>query len=158
MKRVSSEWRARAAQLCENLPFDRLGTDRRTKGKIRGEGGRAMGGLIILGQQEEVIVPSNICYAKSHMSLFFAQEMFLPRLKFALSRCMPKLASTRSHMHGAVVKVHWAKEGGKEMGGRRGWRNMKGSKFEEETREGEVGRVHDLVLESDHVKCSYLIF
>ena len=62
---------------------------------------------------------------------------------------MPKLASSCSHMHGAVVKVHWAKEGGKEMGGRKGWRNMKGSKFEVETREGEVGRVHDLVTESN---------
>ena len=44
---------------------------------------------------------------------FLALEILpaLPPLKSAQSACMPKLGSTSSHMHGAVVKVHWAKEG-----------------------------------------------
>ena len=35
----------------------------------------------------------------------------LPPLKSSQFASMPKPGCTCSHMHGAVVKVHWAKEG-----------------------------------------------
>ena len=113
-----------SVRLCEHvqrsfaktLPFDRLGTDGRAKGKI-GEGGRERGngrtnhtwasrGGISCSRFSNLVTDET-----QKKRCLLETSSLLPPLKSSQFASMPKPGCTCSHMHGAVVKVHWAKEG-----------------------------------------------